>query len=111
MPVTDTLKTATDLRQAGFTDVQATVLAAKFEESAHSVGEDLKSFISGELDRKLGDLDRKLGATESRLELKMSELRVELHSALRDQTLKLVAILIAGFSLAVAAIKLFPNLH
>jgi hypothetical protein len=53
----------------------------------------LKTFISTELDRKVG------------------ELRVELHSSLRDQTFKLMAILVAAISLAVALIKLFPNAH
>lgn len=62
-----------------------------------AVSEDLKSFISRELDRKLNEL---------RLEL-----RAELHSALRDQTFKLMAILIAAISLAVAILKIFPNAY
>jgi hypothetical protein len=93
MPITNTLKTAAELRLAGFPENQATVLAEKFEETAAAVSEDLKTFISGELDRKL------------------NEIRVELHSSLRDQTFKLMAILIAAISLAVAIIKMFPNAH
>jgi hypothetical protein len=93
MPITNTLKTAAELRLAGFPENQATVLAEKFEETAAAVSEDLKTFISGELDRKL------------------NEIRVEQHSSLRDQTFKLMAILIAAISLAVAIIKMFPNAH
>ena len=100
MPVTDTLKTAADLKLAGFPDNQAKVLAEKFEETATAVSEDLKSFISRELKELRLEMDRKL-----------SDIRVELHSSMRDQTFKLMAILIAALSLAVAIIKLFPNAH
>jgi len=93
MPITNTLKTAAELKLAGFPENQANVLAEKFEETATAVSEDLKSFISRELDRKL------------------NELRVEFHSSMRDQTFKMMAVLIAALSLAVAIIKLFPNAH
>jgi len=129
MPVTDTLKTAAELKLAGFPENQATLLAEKFEETAKAVSEDLKSFIRAEfernrvgLDHKLGEFDHKLGELRSdvnhkidelRAEFnhKFDELRVELHSSLRDQTFKVMAILIAALSLAVAIIKLFPNAH
>ena len=115
MPITDALKTAAELKLAGFPENQATVLAEKFEETAAAVSEDLKSFISRELDRKLtelrGELIGKLNEQRGELTGKLNELRVEFHSSLRDQTFKLMAILIAALSLAVAIIKLFPNAH
>ena len=46
---------------------------------------------------------------ESRLEAKIEAVRAELPPALRDQLLKFAMILIAGLSVAVAIIKLFPN--
>ncbi len=111
MPISDTLKTAEELRVAGFPENQAAVLAEKFGETAHAIAEDLKTFISAELDRKLGTLRGKMPAMEARLDLKIADLRTELHSSLRDQTVKLMAILIAAISLAVAIIKVFPNAH
>ena len=44
------------------------------------------------------------------MDSKIEGLRAELHSSLRDQLLKFVTILVAVVSLAVAVIKLFPDL-
>ena len=99
MPITDTLKTAEDLRRVGFPEQQANLLAAKLEETAQAQSEDLKSFIRAEL-----------GNLEIRLETKIESLRAEMHSLARDQLLKFVTVTALMMSVAVAVIKLFPNL-
>jgi hypothetical protein len=97
MPITDTLKTAADLRLVGFPEAQAAKLAEKFEEAGRAVSEDLKSFISGELDRKLGTLEGRL--------------RSEFREELRKQMVWFFTVLTGLLGLAVAVIKLFPNAH
>ncbi len=99
MPITDTLKTAEELRGAGFPENQANLLAAKFEETANAQSEDLKSFIRAEL-----------GNLEVKIDVKIESLRAEMHSLARDQLLKFVTVTALMFSVAVAIIKLFPNL-
>lgn len=133
MPITDTLKTAEDLRRVGFTDEQSTTLATKLEETAHAQSEDLKSFIRGELGNMEARLDARIESLridlkqdiqELRSELKgeiqevradlkpeILEVRVEMHSLARDQLLKFVTIMALMFSMAVAIIKLFPDLY
>jgi chromosome segregation ATPase len=49
MPITDTLKNAEEFRQAGFTDPQAKLLAAKFEETAQLITQDLKTALHAEI--------------------------------------------------------------
>ncbi len=66
--------------------------------------------LEGRCDAFESRMDSKMGALESRMDSKIEGLRAELHSSLRDQLLKFVTILVAVVSLAVAVIKLFPDL-
>jgi len=118
MPITDALKTAADLRKVGFTEEQAAILAEKYEETAQAQSQDLKDFIRAEIQGGRAELraetaDLRMGIRGVRGEIRaeMADLRAEFHSALRDQLLKIVTILIAVVSLAVAIIKLFPDLN
>ena len=100
MPITDTLKTAEEFRGAGFSEEQASLLAHKLEEAIQANNQDLKEFIRGEFEH-----------FETRMDAKFSEIRVEFHQSMKDLTIKLVGVMIAVVSLAVAVIKLFPDLH
>ena len=113
MPITDTLKTAEDLRQAGFNDTQANVLAQKFEETAQAQNQDLKSFIHGEFEAFEGRINIRFAEIDVRfaeIDAKIESIRADLQAALRDQMLKFITINVALITLAVAVIKLFPNL-
>jgi hypothetical protein len=52
-----------------------------------------------------------MAGLEARLRSEIASVRAELHASLRDQMLKFITILVAVVSLAVAAIKLFPDWH
>ena len=103
MPITDTLKNAEELRRAGFPEQQANLLAAKLEETAQAQSEDLKSFIRTEL----GNMEARM---EARFDARIESVRAEMHSLARDQLLKFITVMALMFSVAVAVIKLFPNL-
>ncbi len=114
MPLTDTLKTAEELRRAGFTENQANVLAGKFEETAQAQSQDLKEFIRGELTALEARLNARFEGINTKFEgvyTRIEAVRAELYSAQRDQLLKFVTILVALLSIAVAVIKLFPDLN
>ena len=123
MPITNTLKNAEAFRRVGFTDEQSSLLADTLEETAHAQSEDLKQFIRQELgnfeariDAKLDSIRAEIAATRSELRVEIAESRAEFHQALgemnktiRDQLLKFLAITVAVLTVAVAIIKLFPN--
>ena len=121
MPLTDTLKTAEELRRAGFTENQANLLAGKFEETAQAQSQDLKEFIRGEFTALEARLNTRFEAINTKFEgvntkfegvyTRIEAVRAELYSAQRDQLLKFVTILVALLSVAVAVIKLFPDLN
>jgi len=147
MPITEERQAIQDLRDAGFSQRQAEVLAAKLEISAQATQQGLKDFIRQELSTRFAESDNKFSQFRQEVkaefaqfrqevkaefaqvraemntrfaevntrfaqtDVKIADLRTELHSSLRDQTLKLIAVLIAAISLAVAIIKIFPNAH
>jgi predicted nuclease with TOPRIM domain len=102
----------------------AEVLAQKFEETAQATHESLKDFIHQEfaalradlnvrfaqLEGKISQVEGKVGQLEgkiSQVEGKIGELEAKFERSLRTQ----LGIIIALVSLAVAIIKLFPNLY
>ena len=125
MPLTGTLQTAEELRRAGFTEEQANLLAGKFEETAQARSQDWKEFIRQEFSLFKNEIDRSFEGFEGRMETRfeavntkfegvntrIEAVRAELYSAQRDQLLKFVTILVALLSIAVAVIKLFPDLN
>jgi hypothetical protein len=140
MPITDTLKNAEDFRRVGFTQEQATMLAAKLEDTAHRQSEDLKQFIQSEMNAFRAEIRQEfalfraemdarfeavLGKVEavraefkgelresiSELRADMGNMRGDFQSALRDQLVKFVAIVAALITAAVAIVKLLPNAH
>ncbi len=80
------------------------MLSQKFEETPQAQNQDLKTFF-------VSEMDRRFEMFESRMNVRFEEIRTELHSSLRDQTFKYVTIMMAMITLAVAVIKLFPNLQ
>ena len=133
MPITDTLKNAEDFRRVGFTQEQASVLAAKLEDTAHRQSEDLKAFmrqelalfraeireefakIRGEMSSLRAEVKEEIAAVRVEIgtvRADMGSMRADFHSALRDQLVKIVAIVAAMITAAVAIIKLVPpSLH
>lgn len=117
MPITNGLENSRKLRETGFTQQQAEV-PAEIIEHAQQQGFDRFSEI---LERGLAQVsngiallaspvESQLEALESRVDSEIEGLRAGLHSCLRNQLLKFVTILVAVVSLAVAVIKLFPDL-
>ena len=123
MPITNGLENSRKLRETGFTQQQAEVLA-EIIEHAQQQGFDRFSeilergltqvsngiaLLGSRVESRLEALESRFEALESRVDSKIEGLRAELHSSLRDQLLKFVTILVAVVSLAVAVIKLFPD--
>jgi len=86
---------------------QAEVLAAKLEATAQATQQDLKDFIRQEFAQFRQEM--KTGFAQS--DVKLAELRTEMHATQKDLAFKLIAAMVAAISLAVAIIKLFPNAH
>jgi len=111
MPITQERQTMQDLRDAGFSQQQAEVLAAKLEATAQATGQDLKDFIRQELASFRQEMKAEFGQVRSEMDVKFAELRTEMHATQKDLAFKLIATMIAAISLAVAIIKLFPGAH
>ena len=140
MPITQERQTMQELRAAGFSEQQAEVLAEKLEAAAQATQQDLKDFIRQELNTRFAESDNKFAQFRQEVkaefaqfrqevkaefaqvrlemntrfggtELKIAELRTEMHATQKDLAFKLIATIVAVVSLAVAIIKLFPNAH
>ena len=105
MPITDTLQNAKRLESKGIT-----------LEAAQAGQQDLKDFIrdamlglENRLVTKIEEVRVEGKANNDQLRLEIRDNRVEMHSLARDQLLKFIAVLIMSLTLAVAIIKLFPN--
>jgi hypothetical protein len=97
MPITQERQNIEDFRKAGFPQEQANVLAAKIEDSAQAIQQDLKSFISGEIDRLRKDMELHFAQMEARSE-----------HAMRIQLGTILGAFVGLLGLAVAIIKLLP---
>lgn len=100
MPITDALKTAKQLQQAGLPAAAAELLAEKFEETAQATQADLKDFIRQEFAQFRAEV-------RGELNTRFAEQEAKFERAMRTQLMAIIAIV----SLAVAIIKLFPNWH
>jgi hypothetical protein len=110
MPITDALKTAKQLQQAGLPPAAAELLAEKFEETAKATQENLRDSLRPEfaaLRQEFASQRAELNGKFAQLEGKFGEQEAKFERSLRTVT----GILIAVISLAVAIIKLFPNWH
>ncbi len=124
MPITNTLKSAEDFRRVGFTEEQSNMLASKLEETAQAQSEDLKQFIRQELGVFRAEMNAQFEGIRAEMDVKfegvktefqtvraeIQSVRAEIHDVARDQLMKFVTIIVAVVSIAVAIIKLFPNL-
>ncbi|MBI4081982.1 MAG: hypothetical protein HY423_05160 [Candidatus Lambdaproteobacteria bacterium] len=90
MPITQERQKFQDMRAVGFSEDQAALLAAKFEATAQAASEDIKAFISSELDRRFAEM-------EARFE-----------RSLRLQLAVILSAFVGVTGLAVAVIKLVP---
>ena len=113
MPITDTLQNAKRLESKGLTPEAAQEISSIVEEATLAGQQDFKEFFRNELANLESNLENRLGARieAARAETKENylSLKVEMHSLARDQLLKFFAILVLSLTLAVAIIKLFPN--
>lgn len=87
------------------------MLSQKFEETAQAQSQDLKEFIREEFKTFEHRMEARFTSMEGIIAVGDQSLRAELHASLRDQTFKFVTIIMAMITLAVAVIKLFPNLQ
>ena len=111
---------------------QAEVLAEKLEAAAQATQQDLKEFIRQEfaqfrqelkaefaqfrqeINTRFAEINTRFADVNTRfaqMDVKFAELRTEMHATQKDLAFKLIATMVAVTSLAVAIIKLFPNLH
>ena len=114
MPITQERQTMQDLRTAGFSQDLAEVLAEKLEAAAVATQQDLKDFIRQGLGQFRQEINTRFADVNTRfaqMDVKFAELRTEMHATQKDLAFKLIATMVAVTSLAVAIIKLFPNLH
>ncbi len=138
MPITDALKTAKQLQQAGLTPAVAELLAEKFEETAQATHGSISELIRQEfaalrselgiqfaqidgkfvqmegkfaqIDGKFAQIDGKFAQIDGKFAQMEGKLGELEGKFERSMRMQLVAI-IAVISLAVAIIKLFPNWH
>ncbi len=104
MPITTELQNIRELKEAGFTEQQAEKLAEIFERSQQ---QGFEKFVEV-LDQRLGEMEARLNA---KFDSKIDGLRVEMYKAMNDQLMKMFALMVGVVSLAVAIIKLFPDLY
>jgi len=107
MPITPERQNIEELRAAGFTETQAIVLAAKFEATAQAVSEDLKAFITAELDRRFAALMSELNKRFGELEVSIAQMEARFEHSLRIQLATILSAFVGVATLAVAIIKLF----
>ena len=128
MPITTERRNIEELRAAGFTETQAIVLAAKLEATAQAVSEDLKAFITaeldrrfaallgelnkrfGEIDKRFGEIDKRFGEIDKRfgeMEVRMAQMEARFEHSLRLQLATILSAFVAVTTLAVAILKLF----
>jgi hypothetical protein len=117
MPITNPLQTAQRLEALGFPARQAQGLAEILEETTQANNQDLKEFIRGEmagLRSEIAGLRAEIKADmavlRSEIKADMAGLRAEFHSALREQLMRFVTVVFGLVTIAVAIIKIFPNL-
>ena len=104
MPITQERQTIQDLRAAGFSEQQAVLLSAKFEETAQATSQDLKTFISAENERLRGDVARQIG----NLEVRLANFEARVERSMRIQLATVLSAFVGVTGLAVALIKLLP---
>jgi HSP90 family molecular chaperone len=118
MPITSELQNVRELKEVGFTDRQAEKLAEMHERSQT---QGFEKFVEV-LERGLGDLRNEMKLEmklmEARLDARIEGLRLEMHQTLNvmlqaqnAMLLKIFGMFVGVISLAVAIIKLFPNLR
>ena len=125
-PITEQLKTATELEAAGLPQAAARVLAAKFEETAALAKKSAEDGIAGRFDKidaqfektaaqfeKLeAQFEARFEKLQAHLDTRLAELRAEMQQAFRSsQSTTLTAIRIATGFLAVLFAALTFVLH
>ena len=104
MPITEERQTIQDLRAVGFTEQQAMLLAAKLETTAQATSQDLKSFISAELERLRAELER----LRADIEVRFAQIEARFERSLRVLLVAILSAYVGVTALAVAIIKLVP---
>ena len=121
MPITTELHNVRELKEAGFNDRQAEKLAELLE---RSIQQGFEKFVEV-LDRnmvevrqefallrsEMAQMESRLNARIDAMDGKIESVRAELYKAHSELLLKIVATFVGVVSLAVAIIKLFPNLY
>ena len=118
MPIASELDNTRRLKSVGFTEAQAEVLAEivetaqsrGFERFAETLERQMRE-LRLETKSEFSALRGEIGAVRGEIASLRGELRAELHSSLRDQMLKFITIFSALLGLAIAIIKLFPDVN
>ena len=115
MPITQERENIQQLRAAGFSEDQAVLLAEKLETTAQSTSQDLKSFITAELDRRFETVDRQFESIDKKFEKFAAEINAQFSKqearferSMRIQLATILSAFVAVTGLAVAVIKLLP---
>lgn len=100
MPITSELHNTRRLRDAGFSQEQAEILAELLEDSQQQGFEKFAEVLTLEL-----------GKVRHELNGEIKDLRAEMHASMKDLAVKLMTLVVAVVTVAVAVIKLFPDLY
>lgn len=72
---------------------------------------DLCTEVNSGIQELRGEMKSEIQELRGEVKSEIQELRIELHHSLRDQLLRFVGIIFGVVTLAVAVIKLFPDLY
>lgn len=110
MPITNPLQTAQRPEALGFPPRQAQGLAEILEEAIQANNQGLKEFIRAENENLHAEMKTDMETLRAEFKMDIERLRAEMHAALREQLMRFGTIVWGLVTVAVAIIKLFPNL-
>ncbi|MFI5399586.1 MAG: hypothetical protein ACHQZQ_00860 [SAR324 cluster bacterium] len=90
---------------------QAEVLAEKLEAAAQATQQDLKDFIRQEFAQFRQELKAEFAQVRSEMNVRFAEQEARFERSLRLQLQIILGAFVGVTTLAIAIIKLFPNLH
>jgi hypothetical protein len=119
-PITSERQNIQILRESGLPDRQAEAIAAVVENAIQSGFEKFAEVLSRELGAirtelkaeiagVRSELKTEIAAVRSELKIEIRDSRIDIQKSINDQVWKIVGAVTAIVSIAVAIIKLFPN--
>ena len=105
MPITEELKTATELEAAGAPRALAQLLARKLEESAAAGRQASLDAFAAEMRTLRMEMDARFDSLTAEMKLLHAEMRAELHQSLRSSQ----AVVLSAIGIATALLALITH--